>query len=387
MNFRYFQTLLSNSDFDEIKVIGKEIKKDDNPYHIIGMTLKDKKACLHVLEAPDYLVERGEFEEEEQIGPKKRTPRNSMKEDMMSEVNQSLFLHMREIHNGDNVLEMSGGQSGAIRQGDYLEAYILFAKMSEAGWEMSQDFLFYTYPWDFLAVTNIELRGEFDSLPEWNEDMEIFYDVMPKQYPVEKSVLLECGKTTDIEFNLEDGKKAICYINKIELHDIWAGQEERFTDPKYVERVLEHMSEEEFEKMKEDFYKILEEHCPKGKCFMAMEYECSDENIGLQFYDKEYLDTIPQPSSGSCSGLMMNNKPEKETGIHGLKLRGAIIQKPLDKEVTNLEAELFSYHTMVEKKQCRLSELIYTPLPEPVMTEEEKEAIAIKYDLIKPDQQ
>ena len=85
---------------------------------------------------------------------------------------------------------------------------------------------------------------------------------------------------------------------------------------------------------------------------------------------------------------MMRHKPEKETGIHGLKLRGEIIQKPLDKDALSLEAELFSYYTMVEKKSCKLSELVFQPRPkvlERVLTEEEKERLVSRYNLIKPE--
>lgn len=358
MNFEYFQGLISNAEFDEIKVIGKDIKKDNQWYHIIGMTLKDKNAALYVLEAPIYLADRHELEEPFQKFSYERTHRISLKHSMESE-NQSFFLHIREFQNGDKSYETAGAQSGALMQNDCFEAYMLFMKMNQARWKLSEDSPFYDIGWERIAVTNIELRGEFESLPEWEEDMQVLYDSIPERCPIEKPVLLECGKTMDIEFPLADGNSAVCYINKIDIIDIWASQEKRFADPEYKERMLQHISVDEFEEMKKNFYKILEEHCPRGKCFMAIEYECSEENIGLTFYDKEYLDTVPQPSSGSCSSLMMFNKPDTETGSHGLKLRGEIIQKPLDKDVQALEAELFAYHKMVEKKSCRLADLLY----------------------------
>lgn len=391
MNFEYFQRLINQADYDEIKVIGRDIEKDEQQYHIMGMTLKDKKVSLHVLETPSSLCRNNE---EEEVAPwirAERTHRESMKENMEEDREQSLFLHIREIKNGEKNVEMAGAQSGALMQNDTMEAGLLFYKMSEAGWKISVDSPFYNISWKYLAVTNIEIRGEFDTLsdlPEWNEDTELTYAIMSVSYPVEAPVLLECGKTFDIEFELENGEKATCYINKVGLHDVWAGQEKRFADPEYKERVLQCMSEEEFEKMKEDFCKLLEEHCPKGKCFMALEYECSEEDVGLQFYDKEYLDSVPKPSSGSCSSLMMRNKPEEEIGLHRLKLRGEMIQKPLEKDVTTLEAELFAYYTMVEKKTCKLADLVYIPKPEEpvhILMEEEKEALVAKYNLIKPE--
>lgn len=391
MNFEYFQRLINQADYDEIKVIGRDIEKDEKQYHIMGMTLKDKKVSLHVLETPSYLCRNNE---EEEVAPwirAERIHRESMKESMEEDREQSPFLHIREIKNGEKNVEIAGAQSGPLMQNDTMEVGLLFHKMSEAGWKILVDSPFYNISWEYLAVTNIELSGEFDTLlelPEWNENTELVYDTAPVRYPVEMPVHLECGKTFDIEFELENGEKATCYINKVGLHDVWAGQEKRFADPVYRERVLAAMSEAEFEKMKEDFNKILEEHCPKGKCFMALEYECSEENIGLHFYDKEYLNSVPKPSSGSCSSLIMRSKPEEERGIHGFKLRGEMIQKPLDKDVTTLEAELFAYYTMVEKKTCKLADLVYIPKPEEpvhILTEEEKEALVAKYNLMKPE--
>ena len=74
----------------------------------------------------------------------------------------------------------------------------------------------------------------------------------------------------------------------------------------------------------------------------------------MTFYDREYLDTLPKPSKGSATSVFMNVKPEEETGAHGLKLRGCVIQKPLDKDEKTLEAELFSYSKKVEKRWERI---------------------------------
>ena len=127
MNFEYFQMLINQAEYDEIKVIGKDIEKDEQQYHIIGMTLKDKKASLYVLEVPDYLLCREEdLEEETPWIRAERTHRKSMKESMEREKKQSLFLHIREIQNGEKKVEIAGGQSGALKQNDYLEAYMLF---------------------------------------------------------------------------------------------------------------------------------------------------------------------------------------------------------------------------------------------------------------------
>ena len=43
-------------------------------------------------------------------------------------------------------------------------------------------------------------------------------------------------------------------------------------------------------------------------------------------------------------------KSEQKTGIHGLPLRGTVIQKPVPKNTVSMEAELFSYTKKIEQQ-------------------------------------
>ena len=341
MNFQTFNHFHRESQYDEIKAIGKEIQKEGKTYHIIGMTLKERKAHLYVLELTESLEEREPWRE--------KTPRESMKESMESDRNSSFFMHIREFRNGDMVFETAGATSGVIEQGDLGEAYLLFAKMYEAGWSINEESAFLDVPWKMIALTKIELRDEYEILPEWSEQMEVLVFPVPTNTALEKPVILECGKSTEMEISLKNGKKAICYINKVELMDVWAEQEKKFAEDSYREKMLKHMTETEFEQMKNQFWNVLEEHCPRGKHYLVIEYECS-EDVVLTFYDKEYLDTLPKPREGSASSLFMRIKPDREKGIHGYTLRGCVIQKPLDKNEKVMEAELFSYSEIVKKR-------------------------------------
>lgn len=262
-------------------------------------------------------------------------------------------MHIRELQNGEKSYETAGGTSGSLRHNEPYEAFLLFLRMYEAGWEVSKDSYFYDVEWENLAVTNIELKDEFETLPEWTDDMQVLVDIMPEENLIELPVVLECGKTSELEFQMKDGSPATCYINKIDTIDVWADTEEEFADIEYRERMLQHMTEDELEDMKRDFLKALEQQCPRGKHYMVIEYECTQE-VGLTFYDREYLDTVPKPSRGGATSVFMNVKPEVETGTHGLKLRGCVIQKPLDTDEKILEAELFYYSKKVEKRVERL---------------------------------
>ena len=109
---------------------------------------------------------------------------------------------------------------------------------------------------------------------------------------------------SSLSFEIPDKKTAHCYINKVFVLDVWEKEEQRFADPEYIEKVLKHVSKAEFEEMKKNFFDTLEEHCPKGQCYMAFYYEC-DADISLNFYDKEYLDTTPKPAYGRASSIFM----------------------------------------------------------------------------------
>ena len=345
MNFAFFDLLYSKAQFDEIKVIGKEVEKNGRLYHIIGMTLKEKKATLYVLEQKESSIEEEYFQE--------KTPRVSLKRSMEDRKNSSFFMHIREfraLEEGKEatVYEVKGASSGPIKNSDYCEGMLLFLRMREAGWNIPKDSVFYEAGWDSLCLTEITLRDELETLPDWTKEMQVQVDCIPESGMIELEVQLECGKASEVSFYLENGTLATCYINKVYLMDVWAEEEKRFADPVYRERMLQHVSEEQLEQMKEQLFAVLESHCPRGKYYMVLEYECT-EDISLTFYDKEYLDYVEKPKEGGASALLMNVKPNEGTGTHGLKLRGCVIQKPLEAKTHTLDAELFSYSRMIQK--------------------------------------
>lgn len=354
MNYAYFDLLYTKAMYDEIKVVGKDVEWDGVFYHVMGMTLKDKKATLHVLEfdttKEDVRDDGGLCDEEmlQRVRLREQTPRERMKESARQK-ERSMFLHMREFKSNGTSYEMSGGHSGTLKNGDYGEAYFLFYKMRQAGWRLTEASVFYDADWEVLAITECELREEYEHLPDLKEPFEISYDVMPTDCVLELPVTLEVGKEATLSFSMTDGQVAECYINKVYMMDMWAEEEKRFADKEYRERMLAHVSEEELEQMKQRFFEALAETCPQGQCYMVVEYECT-QDVALRFYDKSYLDTVPQPKAGSASSLMMILKPEEKFGSHGLKLQGCVIQTPLPPETTLLAAELFAYCERVKRE-------------------------------------
>ena len=228
MNFAFFDLVYSNAQFDTIKVIGKDVEKNGRPYHIIGMTLKEKKATVYVLEQKDSSLEEEYFEE--------RTPRMNLKRSMAERQNSSFFMHIREfraLEEGKEatVYEVESASSGPMKNSNYCEAMLLFVRMREAGWHIAKDSIFYETGWDNLFLTKIELQGELEALPEWTDELHVLVDAMPESAAIEQSVQVECGMALEVPFHLENGTSATCYINKVYLLDVWAEEEKRFADP------------------------------------------------------------------------------------------------------------------------------------------------------------
>lgn len=83
-------------------------------------------------------------------------------------------------------------------------------------------------------------------------------------------------------------------------------------------------------------------------CYIGIEYECS-RDINLQFYSKDFLESYPETHSGSAAFLLMRLKPDKKTGIHGLPLKGYVIDTPFAPDTTAVSVELLFY---MEKTQA-----------------------------------
>lgn len=343
MNFKHFDRLLMEASYDEVKVIGRDVELDGHYAHIIGMTLKDKQAFVYALE----LVEHSDAVEEIFQSVTDKTHRQQMKDSYENEKNIA-FLRVREFHSNGKVYAVAGGNSSIIENYNMAENMLFYLKMRENGWKMPEESPLYTSDWECLQMSVIKLRDEMEELPDWGMDLEVVKDSHSKTELLEIPVILTCGENPVISFNLGDGTQAECYINKICLKDVWADHERRFTDEEYINRVLEHVSVEEFQKMKEQCEEALLADCPRGKCYMLVEYECSTD-VAVNFYATSYLDSKPQVHSGSATSLLIMHRPDATKGTHGLKLRGCVIQTPIEPDVTYLEAELFSYTEIVKQ--------------------------------------
>lgn len=343
MNLEQLIGLHNYLDFDEIRIIGKDWEQGGKPYHIVGLLRKEKQVELLVLGLCEDLEER--------TYQKESSRREQMRHSVKAEKKQSFFLHTRSFSCDDVTYEVGGATSGYCGHGEYGETCLLFEKLLQAGWKISENSPFYEAQWEFLEITRVELREEMECLPRWKGQVKVEHDSIPQNSLLEILVELVIGEDSEQEivFTLQDGRKSTCYINHVYLSDVWEEEKARFEDPAYRERMLQCVSEEQLEQMKGQLFGALEDICPQGKCFPVIEYECTEE-VSLQFFEKGYLDGLEEPKGNGATALLMRAKPRTEVGSHGLKMRTCIIQSAMDKETKHIEAELFSCTEVMQRK-------------------------------------
>jgi len=315
----------------DILVIGKTIERDGKKYHILGMTMEEEAAL--------YIIEPYE-ERKRRNYKKKRTQRMILKE---QDAGNTSYLHCREFKIGNKKLQIQGGCGGALIPENY-EEIKLFFDMIDAGWKVPE--WLRDEEWDKLQLVTLKIAN-LKRLPKYSPDMPITikHEPVPEKHLLNraKSIMIEIGKPCSFQFTAHDGEKVQCYINNASLIDVWEDTKKQLGDAKYRER----FTEEQLQEIESHCYKALKQSCPKGMCYIGIEYECS-RDIHLQFYSKDYLDSYPETHSGSAAFLMMLLKPDKKTGVHGLPLKGYAIASPFPPDTTSVSAELLFYMEKTE---------------------------------------
>lgn len=361
MNFELFQKIFPQ--YHAIMVLGKTLEKYGKPYHLIGMTRVNDTAELYVLNMCRPLDSYPTWQEQCEL---------TMREKMEScgEAEDNYFMEIKAFLFDGEEYSVRSALSGCLNPANDVETLGLFTEMRKAGWRVPDDSVFYRRDWEEIGLTRLTIDLEGKGLPVLeNKKITIVKRVIAKSVRIEQPVALfienetgeadtvfrqkkekKSGKSNTIIFKKEDDTETICYINRVYRIDVWKDQEERFADLEWNRRMREHMSAAELEEVKRQTYAAMEQQCPRGTYYIGVEYECS-EDIGLQFYSKEYLDSVSEVHEGSAVSMMMLLRPEQEKGLHGLKLRGAVIQTPIDRNVTEIAAELYSYMATIPEQR------------------------------------
>lgn len=332
MNFSYLENC--HKTWRDILVIGRTIDRDNEKYHMIGMTLSDT-ANIYILEP---------YKESDHIAKKRKGILNQRRILKEQEDPTFSYLQCSEFVFGSQKLQSQGGTGSPLKYGlnDYGNFQLFFDLLS-AGWKVP-DWL-READWDGLQL--VSLRLDTGQLPEYSPDMPITITHRPDavRHIIEKPVILHVGKTCSLSFTDHTKETVWCHINQVSLIDMWKQNEEQFQDP----ALLEKFTPEQLQQAKEMSEKALLQHCPRGMYYIGVEYECT-KDVGLTFYSEQFLKSRIETSSGAAfflAGFFL--KPDQETGTHGLPLKGCAIQTPVPKDTSSIRAELFYYYEKISE--------------------------------------
>ena len=347
MNIKYIQELLSR--IDEIKIIGKTIEINGVICNIAGLVRYGKKLRLIILEYDEVYRQKVEEIEMSELCEvrEQETNRLILKGRGRIEAAQP-FRNIKSVFIDEMEFEINVTENRLLNFKDG-ESVLFLSELLRNGWNPEGvDY----QSIDMLFFTSIEFAGDFDEIPEFDENVKLHF-IMNKDsssYLVEKPVTLTVNGEYPEKLwfkNKEDSQEHWAHINKVYLMDIWAEMEKSFSNPK----LLENMTKEEIDEAKRSIEKSITEVCPKGMYYPVIEYE-SEEDISLEFHTKKFLDSEPVHHGNGSIGFII--RPDKPTGILGRKLKAAIIQEPVLGNTDIIEAELFQYHKTVTPKDIIL---------------------------------
>lgn len=358
MSFEYMEYLVEKNQFDDIQIIGKTIESQGQPYYFLAMVKKEEQAQLCIMAQTEPWADS--------LGDDHSTMRQSMRASLRW---TGSAVDISKIKINDQELEIGGGQFGILNENS-MENIMLLAKLADAGWRMPRDSVFYQMDWSCIELMQAEIRTPLQQFPDWEHArVGITWGQRTIGYCVEKPVRLAVstgaqpeqapdrdGGMQKVSFKItsKDGteRDAVCYLNSVTLIDMWAEYDKQFADPEYQKKVREHVSEEEFENMKQEMYRALEQECPRGMCYFGIEYECEcDVDLSLQFYAADYLESAPVVHHGSASIYLSISKADREFGVHGLKLRACVIHTPVAPDTKELQAELFDAYELIPERE------------------------------------
>lgn len=335
MNIKYLQDLLSR--IGEVKVIGKYKEIGNVVCNIAGIVRYSSKLRLIILEYDEQYRQQVEEREIAELSDLTQAPEtNRMMLKRRDEVTQP-FRFIESVIMGDIKFDVIGSESRRISSQEG-ESILFLSELLRNGW--NPEGIDYQNM-DMLFLTSIELAGDFTKIPNFDKNTQLRFimgwdtDTYLLEEPI--TLVVEGKYNEKLWLNNKDTKEAHwAQINRVYLMDMWDEMEKTFSNPK----LLEHMTKEEIPKAKKDFEEKFLQICPKGMCYPVVEYE-SEEDISLQFYTKQYLDSLPANNNGGIGFII---RPEKSTGILGKKLKAAIIQEPVPANTVTIQAELFQYN-------------------------------------------
>jgi len=354
MNFELLQSAMPV--FDELRVLNKSFISEGITIQLVGLIRQGKSLKLYALQFDEQIYEEELLEQDQEFSgpPRRRTVTNRQQICGVSKIEYRIPLtYAHSILIEAQEFEVSCIFSSRLGDDD-LNCIFLLAEFMKNGFKPCDSIE--TINFSNILFTTIELEGEYDHIPFGKQIGDIvlrFGNNDIRQYPVQKRLQLHIGRNYLRAFRFKDKQTEEIhrfYIQRVYLMDIWAETEEKFFHPRYLERV----SEADLLEMKKAFFEQLVRLCPRGMYLPVIEYE-AEEDISFEFYTVEYLNARYEASrKNGASAILIMAKPEEPLGRHGMKLKAAVIQRPVSEETESLYIELLRYSRIVKHEDMML---------------------------------
>lgn len=331
-------------NIQEVQLIGLEFKTDTIEGALLAMTLHQSTLSLWLLYQPlPNNLPSGI--------PQKHIPLNTNRRFILHNIHchNDAPLSLQKIELQNTFFSIHSSETILIGEEQQWQFVLPLNRLLEAGLWLDK---LENRDLNGFYLMEITLEGTFSAFPfygcrNWNIVMYLHDTVF--SYPTRKKIKLQFEKKQNRSYTLQgsNGEFYSFYIHNAYLYDVWAEQEKLFQDPRY----LEHMTLDELEKMKREYYSNLEEICPKGYYFPIVEYE-TEAFLSFDLYSSDWLQ---QPPLHSNRAMLFFASPEEKTGRHGLPLKAVLLQYPVLPGTKDLNTELIIYKKTVANSPITVS--------------------------------
>lgn len=320
--------------FDKIKITGKDFKFNGTDFHFVGFYLENNSLMAVVLSYNEELFERKEQAKNDLLNAfdldskYKPTVRESQRHHLLF---NEPPLHITKIISGKTEIHSQSSNRTCLGN-DIDENVILVMEFIRAGWNCDK---LSHVPFNRLSINKIVFEGIYNEIPEFSEKFTLSFAKTSESVLAEIPVSIEIGENKK-EINLPTGESV--FIRDAKLLDMYDEMEKFFKSKRFSEMYTSDETEEQQRNFTEKFSLC----CPKGKYYIAVEYE-TGENTSVEIKLKSILDSPPLEKE-SCMAFLIRSD---SSPIHnGMTVKTAVIDVPFDADTKLIEAEIFTVSTI-----------------------------------------
>ena len=320
----------------EAKVINRSYG-DGEDYTVLAMLAK-KDDTFHLWEITAMTDQELEYKNRIYKSPK------TNREELKKNLEEKSRGWIENITIGDCCFEVTSASGTCLGEQWNVEEQLMYLYMLEQGVKLGE---LEQVSLDRLKINHYELaEREGQNLEEnavqnmENADVTVSLSTYHISVLIQKRFRLKSGEYAKPKVvSLTGEAESKVYIHGISLYDVWEDAEKRFEDERYKER----FTEDQISQVKQEYFDMLPQLCPKGCVLPLIEYEC-DKDYQMQFYTTDYLKRVPKHESTASFWMM---RSDKKTGPMGYRHRICHLEAVEKGFEGELAVELFACYKMM----------------------------------------